>query len=150
MVLGLRRLARSQRGHCHRVAFLVDAKAVLGALKKGRSSAKTLRHPVSQAGAIALACAWKVTYAYMPSESNPADDPSRGVKRKLPRKSRTEPPPMSRAVSRLLELRAEERRLLRRMRQCRFSSTFEGCYEWPSTTGSDTLGRNSGSSCTST
>ena len=29
---------------------------------------------------MSLACGWKLTYAYLPSESNPADDPSRGIR----------------------------------------------------------------------
>ena len=86
VVLGMRRLARQQRLHSHRGCFLVDAQAVLGALKKGRSSAGTLRHPVAQAGALALACNWKLTFGYLPSESNPADDLSRGVLQRGKRK----------------------------------------------------------------
>ena len=78
VVPGLKRLARRQRWHSHRGAFLVDAQAVQAALQKGRSSAGTLRHQVSQAAALSLACDWKLRYAYLPSESNPADDPSRG------------------------------------------------------------------------
>ena len=80
VVLGLRRLARQARCHGHRGAFLVDAQAVLAALQKGRSSAGTLRHKTKQAAALALACDWKIRYGYLPSESNPADDPSRGVR----------------------------------------------------------------------
>ena len=79
VVLGLRRLARCARWHGHRGCFLVDAQAVLYALQKGRSGAPTLRHPVGQAGALSLACGWRWRYGYLPSESNPADDPSRGV-----------------------------------------------------------------------
>ena len=59
----------------------MDAQAVRAALQKGRSGAPTLRHPVKQAGAISLACGWRWRYGYLPSESNPADDPSRGVVR---------------------------------------------------------------------
>jgi hypothetical protein len=79
VVLGLRRLSRKQALHRHRGAFLVDAQVVMYALQKGRSSAGTLRHQACQAAALCLACDWKIRYAYLPSESNPADDPSRGV-----------------------------------------------------------------------
>ena len=79
VVLGLRRLGREARWHGHRGAFLVDAQAVLGALQKGRSSAGSLRFPVQQAGALSLACGWRWRWCYLPSESNPADAPSRGV-----------------------------------------------------------------------
>ena len=81
VVLGLRRLSRKRRWHGHRGAFLVDAQVVMSALQKGRSSAGTIRHQVCQAGALTLACNWKIKYCYLPSESNPADDPSRGVVR---------------------------------------------------------------------
>ena len=54
-----------------------SAQAVLAALQKGRSSAPTLRHQVGQAGAIIMACGWRFRFAYLPSESNPADAPSR-------------------------------------------------------------------------
>ena len=64
----------------------MDAQAVRGALQKGRSSAGTLRHPIAQAGAIMLACNLRLRFAYLPSESNPADAPSRGVR--VPRASR--------------------------------------------------------------
>jgi hypothetical protein len=85
VVLGLRRMARVARWHSHRGAFLVDAKTVMGALAKGRTSAKSLWLPVCQVAALSLACDWKLSYAYLPSESNPADPPSRGV---LPRRGR--------------------------------------------------------------
>ena len=78
VVLGLRRLGRRARWHQHRGSFLVDAQAVLGALQKGRSSAKTLRWQIRKAGAVSLACGWRWRYCYLPSESNPADAPSRG------------------------------------------------------------------------
>ncbi len=80
VVLGLRRLARRAAWHGHRGAFLVDAQAVRAALQKGRSSAGTLRHQVGQAAALLLACDWRMRFAYLPSESNPADAPSRGKK----------------------------------------------------------------------
>ncbi len=79
VVLGLRRLGRRARWHGHRGCFLVDAQAVLSALQKGRSGAPTLRHPVRQAGALSMACGWRWRFGHLPSESNPADDPSRGV-----------------------------------------------------------------------
>ena len=78
VVLALRRLGRRACWHQHRGSFLVDAQAVLYALQKGRSSAGTLRWPVRKAGALSLACGWRWRYCYLPSESNPADAPSRG------------------------------------------------------------------------
>ena len=54
-----------------------DAQAPMGSLQKGRSSAYTLRRAVAFASATALAADLKVHWGYLPSESNPADKPSR-------------------------------------------------------------------------
>jgi hypothetical protein len=75
---GMRTLSRDTRLHSRRGAFLVDARAVMGALRKGRSSAPTLRHPICRVAALCLACDWTWRFHYVPSESNAADWPSRG------------------------------------------------------------------------
>jgi hypothetical protein len=75
----LRWVTRSNKRHSCRVAALVDAQAVLHALSKGRSSAATIRTEVKRAGAITLGSDILVRYVYIPSESNPADAPSRGI-----------------------------------------------------------------------
>ena len=80
VVLGMRRLGRKRAWHRHRGAFLVDAQAVMASMQKGRSSAPTLKHAARVAGAMSLACGWRWRFVYLPSESNPADDPSRGAK----------------------------------------------------------------------
>ena len=80
VVLGLRRLLRSRRNHRHRIVYLVDAQAIiLGGLRKGRSSAATIKRQVKQAAALQIAGGIKVYFGYVPSEDNPADAPSRGV-----------------------------------------------------------------------
>lgn len=84
--LGLRWLLRAARRHGSRQLVLIDATAVQGALCKGRSSAPSLRREVRRAGALMLAGGLCVTFAYVPSEFNPADDPSRGVV--VPRRAR--------------------------------------------------------------
>jgi hypothetical protein len=76
---GLRFLSRNTQLHCKRGAFLVDARSVIGALRKGRSSAPTLRQPIRRVAALSLACDWTWRYHYVPSESNAADWPSRGL-----------------------------------------------------------------------
>eukprot|EP00746_Dinoflagellata_sp_MGD_P052608 gnl/MRDRNA2_/MRDRNA2_232515_c0_seq1.p1 gnl/MRDRNA2_/MRDRNA2_232515_c0~~gnl/MRDRNA2_/MRDRNA2_232515_c0_seq1.p1 ORF type:complete len:176 (+),score=26.38 gnl/MRDRNA2_/MRDRNA2_232515_c0_seq1:34-528(+) len=82
LVMGLQLLGRDQKNHCKRMAVLVDAKTVRAAGQKGRSSAGTLKHPMRRLAAISLACNWLVRLAYLPSESNPADWPSRGKHRR--------------------------------------------------------------------
>jgi len=77
VVLGLRRLARNLRVHNHRLLFLVDATAVLGALQRGRSSAPSLRAATRRAAGLILASGFRFRFGYLPSESNPADAPSR-------------------------------------------------------------------------
>ena len=75
----MRLLSRHPGLHSRQGAFLVDARAVMGALRKGRSSAPTLRHPLRVVSALCLACDWTWRYHYVPSESNAADWPSRGT-----------------------------------------------------------------------
>ena len=118
VVLALRRLGREARWHQHRGSFLVDAQAVLGALQKGRSSAGTLRFQVRQAGALSLACGWRWRYGYLPSESNPADAPSRGVR---PTARRRRSPRPARCVLKLAKLKrdtVQTYNLLRRSHYC--------------------------------
>ena len=76
--LGLLRVCRTARFHSHRGSFLVDAKVVGFALRKGRTSAPTLRWGAAAVAAISLAADLKLSFPYLPSESNPADFPSRG------------------------------------------------------------------------
>ena len=79
ITLACRWLARSRQHHQRRVVILVDAQAVLYAHVKGRSSAATLSRPLRRAAAVLLATGTTPRFVYVPSESNPADLPSRGV-----------------------------------------------------------------------
>ena len=80
--LALRWLLRSPAKHGRRTVFLVDAKAVAGAIVKGRSSAPTLRRELMRIAALQLAGDILLKVVYVPSEDNPADAPSRGVVRR--------------------------------------------------------------------
>jgi len=113
VVLALKRLSRRRGLHSHRGAFLIDAQAVAAALQKGRSSSGTLRHPVMQAGALTLACDWRWRFAYLPSESNPADWPSRG-KRYLKATSRRPKRLLRSSIDRLVRQRSHAVRGLAR------------------------------------
>ena len=77
--LMLRWLIRRPCSHGHRIAALVDAQAVLGALTKGRSSAPTFRFETRRIAALSLAGNFLVRYLYVPSSCNPADSASRGL-----------------------------------------------------------------------
>ena len=76
--LALRWLARSRRWHACRTPLLCDAQAVLGAVRKGRTSAPSLAREIRRTGALLLAMQCLLFISYIPSEWNPADRPSRG------------------------------------------------------------------------
>ena len=80
--LGLRWLLRSTGRHARRTTILIDAQSVLGAVRKGRSSAPSLKRELRFIGALILGGDLLVRCLYVPSEDNPADAPSRGVVRK--------------------------------------------------------------------
>ena len=85
--LALLRLCRNPRLHAHRGVMLVDAQVVGFALRKGRTSAGTLKPTACSIAAVCLAADLKMCYPYLPLESNAADYPSRGkVKMRTKRK----------------------------------------------------------------
>jgi hypothetical protein len=77
VTLMIRWITRSAARHGFRFCCFVDAQSVLGAAAKGRSSAPTIRSEVARLGALCTAANLLVRYVYVPSESNPADAPSR-------------------------------------------------------------------------
>ena len=79
----LRWVVRSRSRQGHRVVALVDAKAILCAAAKGRTSARSIQRDVRRISALTLAGNLHMHYVYVPSEDNPADAPSRGVIRKV-------------------------------------------------------------------
>jgi hypothetical protein len=87
LVLLLRWLTRSHWKHASRVPVLVDAKAVLAAASKGRSSARTIQRQMRKLAALTLAGDFLIRYLYVPTEDNPADEPSRGTVRESRRSS---------------------------------------------------------------
>jgi hypothetical protein len=87
--LALRWILRSVSRHARRTTMLVDAKAVIGAMVRGRSSAPTLRRAVARSAALIIGGDLLVHFAYIPSEENAADAPSRG--KCLPRRGYTTP-----------------------------------------------------------
>jgi len=63
----------------HRLNVLIDAQAVLKAVLKGRSSAPSFYTSLRRLGATLLGCSISLSVAYVPSEANPTDKPSRGL-----------------------------------------------------------------------
>ena len=78
LLLALKWAARSRASFHKKLVVLVDAKVVLGAASKGRTSAPALRGVIRAISAHSLACDFLVRLVYIPSEDNPADAPSRG------------------------------------------------------------------------
>ena len=78
LLLTLKWLLRSTARFNHRLVILVDAKAVLGAASKGRTSAPAIRGVMRHLGALLLATNSLLRLVYVPTEHNPADAPSRG------------------------------------------------------------------------
>ena len=83
--LAMRRLTRSIRHHAHRHVFLLDAQALLFALRKGRSSSGGFKLQLQKAGALAVCADMLAYYGYVPTSCNPGDPPSRGVRRTMKR-----------------------------------------------------------------
>jgi hypothetical protein len=69
--------------------ILVDAKAVLGAAANGRTSAPGIRGTIRHIGALAMATNSLLKLIYVPTEHNPADAPSRGVRTKRRRRPKS-------------------------------------------------------------
>ena len=78
LLLGIRWAVRAARSHHSRLPVLVDAKAVLGAASKGRSSSSALRGSLRALAANVLAADILLRLIYVPSECMPADAASRG------------------------------------------------------------------------
>lgn len=77
LVLGVRWLVSRPRAFGHRVLFLCDSSACVGAVNKGRSSAFKLLQKLRPLTALLLAHDIALEVAWVPSKENPADAPSR-------------------------------------------------------------------------
>lgn len=78
VLLAFRWVARSPCFHQKRFFFLVDAKAALCACSKGRSGSPQFRRTLLRINTLCLGLPLLPRYLYIPTEDNPADDPSRG------------------------------------------------------------------------
>ena len=82
LLLALKWALRSARHFHQRLVVLVDAKAILGAASKGRTSAPGIRGILRKIGALLMGTNSLLRLVYIPSEDNPADAPSRGIVRR--------------------------------------------------------------------
>ena len=97
-------LGRSTRFHGKRLLVLLDAKAILCAVQKGRSSSRKLGRLLQRVGAHVLACDFAPRLLYVPTEDMPADGPSRGIRRRPARRRRLKPRGFSKTDRRLHRL----------------------------------------------
>ena len=77
LLLAIRWRARSPWFHHQRFLHLIDSRVVLSTVSKGRSSSYNLRRVLSKINAYCLAAHLWPKLAYVASELNPADTPSR-------------------------------------------------------------------------
>eukprot|EP00435_Cladocopium_sp_Y103_P037986 s305_g10.t1 len=81
----LRKLVRNKQNHFARTLLLVDNSTVVGILAKGRTTSKSLRGPLRRATAVLVTTGTRLVVAWVKSEWNPADGPSRWVQRRAVR-----------------------------------------------------------------
>jgi hypothetical protein len=73
----LRSYIKNPTTHNSRMLFLLDSQAALGVLTKGRSSSKQLNSVMQRIAAVLRGCNIQPLFAWVPSDGNPADGPSR-------------------------------------------------------------------------
>lgn len=78
----MRKLSRTSANFQKKSLLLVDNASVVGILTKGRTSACSLRQPLRRLAAILVATSTRLVVAWVKSEWNPADGPSRWVSRR--------------------------------------------------------------------
>ena len=79
LVLGLKWFLRSQRNFGRRIIVFLDNDALVGAIRKGRSSVPDFNIICRKVMALTLAGDLYLEVYYIPSKENPADEPSRSV-----------------------------------------------------------------------
>lgn len=77
VLLCFRRLSTLSSAINSRIIFLIDSRVAVGCLAKGRSSSSPLLHAVRRVSAVCLALGIHPFFVWIPSECNPADEPSR-------------------------------------------------------------------------
>ena len=77
LLTGLRWLVSNPAHFGRRIIFFLDSQSLLGAVVKGRSSSRRLNRLCRKMAAFFLVTQIKSAYIWIPSEFNPADEPSR-------------------------------------------------------------------------
>ena len=138
--IAVRAISRQAASHRMRVLLLVDAKALLYSVRKGRSSAPNFIHSLRGIAALALAADLRLHIGYIASAHNPADAPSRGALNKCGKvRSRVGCPRSTRLVRQL-------HFVSRSLRHCRTSGTLRprsSCQTWSSSCSSSAMAQPS-------
>ena len=77
LLTGLRWLFSDPKYFGRRIVFFLDSQSLLGAVVKGRSSSRRLNRLCRKMAALFLITQIKPAYLWIPSQFNPADEPSR-------------------------------------------------------------------------
>ncbi len=108
VLLTLRWLMRSSARHGKRAVMLIDAKAALCAVAKGRTNAPAFHQTLCSIDAVLLATNTLLRPVYVPSEDNPADAPIRGRRSRPVDRRVLKKPGFSKVRRRLYHLCVEE------------------------------------------
>jgi hypothetical protein len=79
IIIALKRLLSSPAVSQHRIMLLCDSTVVAYALTKGRSSAVSLARGMKKIAALLLSSGCRMGVAWIPTQINPADKPSRAI-----------------------------------------------------------------------
>lgn len=77
VLLAVKEVAKCPSTHGNRQLVFCDSQGCVGAVSKGRSSAKALSRPVRRLGSLILASGMNLGVRYIRAHENPADRPSR-------------------------------------------------------------------------
>ena len=80
VVHDLKWFLRSKSRHRRRLVLLVDSRVVVGAVAKGRSGSQSLNVFLRRIDALCFAGGIEFQVVYIPTDFNPADFPSRGLR----------------------------------------------------------------------
>ena len=118
VLLGLRWVLRSRARFNSRLLFLIDAKAALSAVAKGRTGSPAFDGTLCSIMSLLLATGCLMRAIYIPSEDNPADHPSRGRRRRPPGRRVLRKKGFSKPERRLHRVVMTSKRMAAFLREC--------------------------------
>jgi hypothetical protein len=131
--------ARQAKWHRQRALFLVDAKALQYAARKGRSSARNFVNGLRGIAATSIAADLRLHFGYIASAHNPGDPPSRGLINKQRLKGCGSNSSKTSASSSFVKHIHFLKRSIRRFIACGTMRASSECQTWSSSCSSSTL-----------